>query len=120
MPNYPRSGGLRAQETMTGLRLTYLVLTIVGIAIPAFDHAMRLVSHGFTREGLLPFWMLEESGWRLTFDHAVAVLAFAIWSGAETWIRRNWAALFGLPLTLLFGLGAGLPWYLFIRSRPID
>ncbi len=105
---------------MTPLRLAYLVLTLVGALVPAAAHLSRLAAHGFTAEGLLPFWLLEDKGRLLALDHTVAVLAFAIWSGAETWIRRNWWALLGLPLTVLFGLGAGLPWYLFIRSRPID
>lgn len=48
----------------------------------------------------------------------VAAAVLALWCAAETSVRRNWEALAVLP-ALALGLGCALPFYLFLRSRPV-
>ncbi len=50
---------------------------------------------------------------------ALAFAAFALWVIAETRIRRNWPALLAIPGALALGLPFALPFYLFLRTRPI-
>ncbi|MEI4487995.1 DUF2834 domain-containing protein [Frigidibacter sp. MR17.14] len=82
---------------MSALRLCYLALSLGALVLVAVSG--------------LPGW---PSG-----SEALALAAFTLWSGAETWVRRNWIALVAVALGWGLGLPVGLPVYLFLRTRPV-
>ena len=83
----------------------YLILFIIGAVAP----------------------MIFVAGWRpaqavLSPDWAnsIALLALAGFAGNECVARKYYLPLVALPVAVVFGLGAGLPLYLFLRSKPMD
>ena len=69
--------------------------------------------------GLVAAWGANESTVGLSWDLSIAALAFAVWAVAETRVRRNWSALWAIPVAFGVGLGCGLPLYLLLRTRPV-
>jgi hypothetical protein len=47
----------------------------------------------------------------------IAAIALTVWIIAETGVRKNWLALWGIPATWCIGVSCGLPLYLFLRTR---
>ncbi|MGB0958704.1 MAG: DUF2834 domain-containing protein [Halocynthiibacter sp.] len=99
---------------MSKLRLTYLLLTVVGTVWPL----MALWS--WNGGNILEAWLATAPSRMLLRDLLVASFAFTVWVISETLVRRNWLALWALVATVLVGLSCGLPLYLFLRSRPIS
>lgn len=86
-------------------RIIFLVLTILGLVHPVFfDESWSL------------FGSLFEFNWNLM----IIWLAFISFSWHECHLRKAYLPLVSMPVAAVFGLGAGLPLYLFLRSRPLD
>ncbi len=103
---------------MSGLRITYLVLAVIGAVWPMWHFVVHFQSGG-TLPGLIGAWLANDATRGLTADVIVSGTALGIWCVAETLVRRNWVALVTIPATLLVGVSFGLPLYLFLRTRPI-
>ncbi len=88
---------------MSRPRITYLILAIIGAVAPVvFDSGWHPA--------------LFAPGWGQT----IALLALTVFAANECVARKTYLPLVALPVAALFGLGAGLPFYLFLRSRPMD
>ena len=110
---------------MSPLRTTYFLLAVAGTALPLWQMAPELA-----QAELPALWSALRSGagWRafldlhyvtLRWEALIPALTLTVWILAEVSVRRNWSALWALPATWLFGVGSGLPLYLFLRTRPI-
>lgn len=95
---------------ISGLRGCYLALALAGAV-----QALLPVWHGARLAPALPHPLAPG----LEGQVALAVLALSLWALAETWVRRNWAALLAIPAALALGPGCGLPLYLFLRAAPV-
>ncbi|PID35059.1 MAG: K+-transporting ATPase, A chain [Rhodobacterales bacterium] len=80
---------------MSPLRITYLLLAVVGAILPGLH--------------------LRAAAW----DLLISGITLTLWIVVETWVRKNWSALLAIPAALLFGVSCGLPLYLFLRTRPV-
>ena len=49
----------------------------------------------------------------------IASAATIILIVGEAFLRRDWLSLICVPITLVFGVGVGLPFYLWLRLRPL-
>ena len=105
---------------MSGLRMIYLALAIWGAIHPMywFIKHMREVGGGIS--GLIDAWYVNASSTGLVWDLTIAAIALTIWAIAETWVRKNWSALWCIPATWCVGVSFGLPLYLFLRTRAVD
>lgn len=83
---------------MSALRMTYLVLAILGAVLAILG-------------GIRP---------PLVGAPLIGLIALAVWALSETAVRRNWWALTALPVAAMLGLGCGLPLYLFLRLAKVD
>jgi hypothetical protein len=104
---------------MSPLRLTYLVLAILGAVWPMWHFLTYLTGEGGTLPGMVALWTANPAVTGLALDLMIAAAALIVWVLAETLVRRNWIALVAIPATLIVGVSFGLPLYLFLRSRPI-
>ena len=104
---------------MPPLRIAYLLLAIWGALHPTALQLGYLRDTGLGLGGLVQGWLANGASAGLTMDLIIASSALTLWVVAETRVRRNWAALWALPVTFLVGPGCGLPLYLFLRSAPI-
>lgn len=103
---------------MSALRLTYLLLAIVG-AIWPFWHFVAHFEAGGGFSGLFAAWLANDATRGLSADLFVTGTALTIWIVAEVLVRRNWLALVAIPATFLVGVSLGFPLYLFLRTRPV-
>ena len=104
---------------MSGLRLTYLALAVIGAVWPMWYFLAYLGSEGGTLPGMFALWTANDAVTGLSIDLMIAATALIIWSLAETLVRKNWIALVTIPATLCVGVSFGLPLYLFLRTRPV-
>ena len=104
---------------MSGLRITYLALAVIGAVWPMWYFLAYLGSDGGTLPGMFALWTANDAVTGLALDLMIAGTALIVWSLAETLVRRNWIALVTIPATLLVGVSFGLPLYLFLRTRPV-
>ena len=105
---------------MSPLRMTYLVLAIVGAVWPMARLWPWLAQNGLAPFALIDAWTASAANAALFTDIALSATAFSLWVIAETRVRRNWFALVAIPAAWLIGLSCGLPLYLFLRTRPVD
>ena len=105
---------------MSGLRLTYLLLAVVGAVWPMVHLLGYLFGEGGSLPGMVALWTANPAVAGLTADLLVSGVALAVWVVAETRVRKNWIALAAIPATFLVGVSFGLPLYLFLRTRPVD
>ena len=104
---------------MSPLRLLWLALAVWGALHPTARSLAWLRDNGGGIGGLIRAWQANAATSGLVWDLAIAALALICWILAETYVRKNWEALLAIPATLLLGPGCGLPFYLFLRARPI-
>lgn len=104
---------------MSGLRLTYLALAVIGTVWPMYYFLIWLRDPDHGLPSLLAAWLANPATTGLTADLVVSATALIIWCVAETRVRRNWPALWTIPATLCIGVSFGLPLYLFLRTRPV-
>ncbi len=104
---------------MSALRGAYLLLALWGAVQPGLLTAAWLRDNGPDPQALLAAWMAGAADGALFWQLVVASLALVLWILAEVAVRRNWEALLAIPATVIFGIGCGLPLYLFLRTRPV-
>ena len=104
---------------MSRLRLTYLVLAVIGALWPMWYFLAYLRGEGGSLPGMIALWTANDAVTGLTLDLLISATALILWSLAETRVRRNWVALVAIPATLFVGVSFGLPLYLFLRTRPV-
>jgi Protein of unknown function DUF2834 len=104
---------------MSGLRITYLALAVVGAVWPMWHFVAYLSGEGGTPPGMIALWTANHAVTGLALDLLITGTALTIWIVAETLVRRNWLALAAIPATFLVGVSFGLPLYLFLRTRPV-
>ena len=104
---------------MSGLRVTYLALAVIGAVWPMWHFLAYLGSDTGSLPGMFALWMANDAVTGLALDLLISGTALIIWSLAETLVRRNWIALVTIPATVCVGVSFGLPLYLFLRTRPV-
>ncbi|MCB1359150.1 MAG: DUF2834 domain-containing protein [Maritimibacter sp.] len=104
---------------MSRLRLTYLVLAVIGALWPMWYFLAYLRGEGGSLPGMIALWTANDAVTGLTLDLLISATALILWCLAETRVRRNWVALVAIPATLFVGVSFGLPLYLFLRTRPV-
>lgn len=104
---------------MSPLRMIYLGLAIWGTVQPTYHLFLWMQANGTGFDVLLAAWRANAAGTGLFWDLVVAAIALMVFVLAEVAVRRNWIGLIAIPVTFLVGVGAGLPLYLFLRTRPI-
>ena len=105
---------------MSGLRIAYLGLAVVGAVWPMAHFLAYLGSDGGSLPGMVALWTANDAVTGLALDLLIAGTALVVWCVAETLVRRNWIALVTIPATLLVGVSFGLPLYLYLRTRPVS
>jgi len=105
---------------MTLLRWSYLVLAIVGTIVPLSILPGWIAANDLEPTGLLAAATATPAATALLWELLLANLSLSLWALSETWVRKNWSALWAIPATLLIGISCGLPLFLFLRTRPID
>ena len=104
---------------MSGLRITYLALAVIGAVWPMTHFLAYLAGDGGSLPGMVALWTANDAVTGLSLDLLISGTALAVWCVAETRVRKNWIALVAIPATLLVGVSFGLPLYLFLRTRPV-
>lgn len=104
---------------ISGLRITYLALALVGAVWPMWHFAAYLSGDDGSLPGMIALWTANDAVTGLALDLMISAAALIVWCVAETLVRRNWVALVAIPATLFVGLSFGLPLYLFLRTRPV-
>lgn len=104
---------------MSLLRLIYLGLAVWGAVQPMRFFGPWMMEHGADIGGLVSEWTAGPAVTGLYWDLVISAIALTVWIVAEVAVRRIWLALIAIPATFVFGLGCGLPLYLFLRSRPV-
>ena len=104
---------------MSPLRVAYLLLALLGTALPGLHLADHFSAHGWGLAGLVEAWQVNAASKAAAWDLLIAGVTLISWIVVETWVRKNWSALWAIPATLLIGVSCGLPLYLFLRTRPV-
>ena len=105
---------------MSGLRMIYLALAVWGAIHPMYWFIKHMREAGGGLSGLIEAWHVNASSTGLVWDLTIAAIVLTIWAIAETWVRKNWSALWCIPATWCVGVSFGLPLYLFLRTRGVD
>ncbi|HEU0221996.1 MAG TPA: DUF2834 domain-containing protein [Paracoccaceae bacterium] len=104
---------------MSRLRLTYLVLAILGGTVPVYYVGRWLAARGFDSAAIAAAWSASDAARGFGYGLAIASATLAIFIMAEVSARRDWWVLVCIPAMLVVGLAFALPFYLFLRSRPV-
>ncbi len=104
---------------MSSLRILYLILAILGAVLPMRHFVAWFTQNGWSLSGLIDAWFVNRATEGLVYDLTIAAIALTVWVLAETWVRRNWAALVAIPATFCIGVSCGLPLYLFMRTARV-
>lgn len=104
---------------MSPLRIAYLALALIGALWPMPLWLGWGAEHGADPAALLAGWTANPAAAAMARMMMVIAAAFTLWVCAEVSVRRNWPALAVLPVSVVLGLGCGLPLYLFLRTRPV-
>lgn len=103
---------------MSLLRITYLILAIIGAVVPMMHFIPWAGDDGFTFDAFVAAWTVNGATTGLMWDMAIAAGVLTLWMFAEVYVRKDWWV-FPICLIATFGIGlsCGLPLYLFLRSR---
>ncbi len=102
---------------MQKLRLFYLVMSVVGAAVPLV-FVFGWLQNGGALLGLVAAWSVNGASTALMWDMLITASVFAVFAISECIARRAYFPLVALPVTVMIGLSSGLPLYLFLRTRP--
>lgn len=105
---------------MSSLRITYLLLTIIGAIVPMAYLLPWLGQNEWSLAAMVQAWNVNDAGTGLVYDLTIAAVALTIWIVAEVRVRRDWSSLIAIPAIFCIGVSCGLPLYLFLRSRGQD
>ena len=104
---------------MSALRLTYLALAVWGAVHPMSYFIAWFSENGYSLSGMVDAWHANAATSGLTWDLTIAAITLTVWAIAETYVRKNWSALWCIPATFFVGVSFGLPLYLFLRTRRV-
>lgn len=104
---------------MSGLRMIYLFLAIVGAIVPMYFFLTWFIANHWSLSAMVQAWNVNAASSGLVWDLTIAAIALTVWILAESWVRRDWLSLVCIPATWLIGVSCGLPLFLFLRGRPI-
>ena len=104
---------------MDATRLFYLALTLVALAFPVRRFVAWFWEHGLDLGLLVEAVTVNEPAKGVTMAVLIASLATLAFIIGEAWTRRDWFSLICVPVTLIFGVAVGLPFYLYLRLRPL-
>jgi len=108
---------------MSGLRKIYLGLAIIGAIWPFWPIFIWLAENGWSFPLLQDEWRGSSDSIYITSaingEMLIAGVTLGVWVVGETYVRKNWSALWAVPITFLVGVNCGLPLYLFLRTRPV-
>lgn len=105
---------------MSRLRMLYLALAVWGTIHPMVWFVTWFNQNGWSLSGMIDAWHANAATTGLTWDLTIAAIALTIWALAETYVRKNWSALWCIPATFCIGVSCGLPLYLFLRTRKVE
>lgn len=98
--------------------MIWLALAVWGTIHPMSYFIAWFRAEGFSLSRMVDAWHANDASSGLVWDLTVAAVALTIWIIAETARNKAWANLLAIPATFCIGVSAGLPLYLFLRSRP--
>jgi len=104
---------------MSALRWIYLGLSIIGSLLPMRYFWAWFSANGFDLGLMFAAWRVNDATSGLFWNVVIAAIALCVWILSETYVRKNWIALWAIPATFFIGVSSGLPLFLFLRSRPI-
>jgi len=105
---------------MSGLRISYLVLAVIGAMVPMAYFFGFFQAEGWSLGLIFDAWRANGATKGAAMDLLISGIALTIWITAETLVRKNWIALVAIPATFLVGISCGFPLYLFLRTRPVS
>ena len=100
---------------MTPLRLTYLLLCVLGIVLPMRYFLPWLQANGWDLAAMVEAWHVNDASSGLVWDLTVAAVTLTVWAAVESVRTRNWKGLIAIPATYGVGVSLGLPLYLLLR-----
>ena len=105
---------------MTTSRVIYALITLAALAFPVRRFVLWFHDNGFDLPALWVELSATPVSLGLTGSLVLASAAAIIFIIGECLTRRDRLGLIAVPVTLIFGLAVGLPFYLFLRLRPVD
>ncbi len=105
---------------MSGLRLTYLLLAIVGAIVPMAHFVGWFALTGIGLQGLFEAWFANNAVAGLAWDLMISSSALSIFMIYESLVKQDYLPLICLAIIPAIGLSCALPLYLFLRTRPIE
>lgn len=104
---------------MTKLRLTYLIMAIVGAIVPLAHFIGWFAITGGSLPGLFGAWFDNGAVAGLAWDLMISSTALAIFMVYESVVKQDYLPLICLVAIFAIGLSCAFPLYLFLRSRPM-
>ncbi|MEO0386769.1 MAG: DUF2834 domain-containing protein [Pseudomonadota bacterium] len=106
---------------MSALRLTYLVLAVIGSVLPMFYFVRWFQDNNWSIVEMANVaWHANDATTGLTYDLTIAAIALTVFIIAEARARGDFLSLIAIPATFCIGVSCGLPLYLFLRSRTLS
>ena len=100
-------------------RLSFLALTLLALIFPVRRYVLWISENGLDFERLIADVTVNAAATGLLGAILIASAATIILIIGEAFLRRDWLSLICVPATMIFGVGVGLPFYLWMRLRPI-
>lgn len=100
-------------------RLSFLSLTLLALIFPVRRYMLWFSEHGLDFDQLIAEVTVNGPATGLVGAILIASAATIILIIGEAFLRRDWLSLICVPATMLFGVAVGLPFYLWMRLRPI-
>lgn len=100
-------------------RLSFLVLTLLALIFPVRRYVLWFSENGLDFDLLIREVTVNDPATGLVGAILIASAATIILIIGEAFLRRDWLSLLCIPVTLVFGVGVGLPLYLWMRLRPL-
>jgi hypothetical protein len=104
---------------MSGLRIIYLVLAVLGAIVPMSHFLPYMAETGSGLSGLVTAWKADGATTGMYYDLLIAAIALNVWILGETYVRKDWWVLVCIPATWAIGVSCALPLFLFLRTRPV-
>ncbi|MEO0911900.1 MAG: DUF2834 domain-containing protein [Pseudomonadota bacterium] len=106
---------------MSPLRITYLLLAIIGTILPMFYFVRWFQENGWSIVEMANVaWHANDATTGLTYDLTIAAITLTLFIIVESRVRKDFLPLIAIPATYCIGVSCGLPLYLFLRSRSLD
>ncbi|MEL6478147.1 MAG: DUF2834 domain-containing protein [Pseudomonadota bacterium] len=101
-------------------RWLYLILALLGLAFPVRRYTVWLLENGFELKAMAGAMTANTLSAGLSSTVFIVTVATLVFIVVECRARRDMNALICVPLTMLFGVAFGLPFYLYLRQRQRD